>query len=92
MYIRITFNAGDLKREEWSFYVTIESGINLVISLNSYTYQTRETKRHRVWRNEKIWERLDHRYNTIEKPAVPAQVDTDVRNQLKKMVDMAQIG
>lgn len=77
MRIEIVRPNGDLKREVWCFYLSIGYS-SPCIYFDHYSFQTKETKRHK-WRRQTYWTRLERRYNNIDTPPLPSDVETEMR-------------
>ncbi len=58
---------GKLQAQEWSFWFDDRA---TVLRLDSYVYQTRLTTRHK-FRNADVWNRIQSRQNTLQKPPIP---------------------
>ena len=69
---------GDLKREVWRFNITIDYSGRDSITLQYYSFQTKETTRHRKWVAQTYWNRYDRRQNNIDIPPIPLDVDKEI--------------
>jgi hypothetical protein len=73
MYVRVeNLNTG-LTREIWEFSLMLDS-LKFTIYFDAFYYQTRKSTKHRIWKNQSRWERLNHRENNIERPIIPAEI------------------
>lgn len=80
----IKFN-GDLKREVWTFDLSV--GFDPpCIYLNDYSFQTRPSTRHKNWLNQTHWQRFDRRSNNIEHPPIPLEVETEARSYFQEAI------
>jgi len=81
MNIEVIRLSGDLKREVWRFSFFADyarSGIYF----NYYSFQTKETTRHKNWLQQTHWARLDRRGNNIDKPPFPGDVEKELRQKI----------
>ena len=81
MNIEVIRPSGDLKREVWQFSLFVDfarSGIYF----NYYSFQTKETTKHRNWTQQTHWTRLDRRSNNIPKPPLPSDVEKELRQTI----------
>lgn len=85
MNIQIIRPDGDLKREVWDFALYVNFHPDC-IAFNYYSLQTRETTRHRIWKHQTNWERLERRNRTIDKPPLPPDVEKEMREKFSEMV------
>jgi len=76
---------GDLKREVWRFDLSIGYS-SPCIYFNSFSFQTKESPRHKKWIRQTHWERLNRRYNNIDNPPIPANVETEVRQRFQEHI------
>jgi len=84
MNIEIVRPNGDLKREVWSFGIGLDFHPPCII-LARYSFQTKETKRHK-WRAETHWERYDRRNNNIPFPPIPLDVDKEIHARYQEYI------
>jgi len=80
---------GDLRREVWEFTLSVGSA-RAIIWFDSFTLATRVTRRHR-WVTKSIWVRTVPRGNNTEKPAIPAQVEAEVRKYFADAISKVEI-
>jgi len=85
MNIEIIRPDGDLKREVWTFGLTIDFSGRNSITLQYYSFQTKGTKRHK-WKAQTHWERFDRRNNNIDIPPIPLDVDKEVHELYKQFI------
>ncbi len=76
---------GALKREVWDFYLNIGYSAPCIY-FNSYSFQTKETTRHKKWVAQTHWERLDRRNNNIDNPPLPSDVEGEVRTRFQEYI------
>jgi hypothetical protein len=86
MNIQIIRPDGDLKREVWNFSLYISWGSDKKIYFDHYSFQTKESTRHRVWKPQTNWGRLTRQNNTIDEPPLPADVEKEMREKFSEMV------
>ena len=80
---------GDLRREIWEFYISVSvSGSH--IWFDGYVVEIRFSTRH-VWKRQSIWRRTMSRGNTIVKPAIPAQVEAEMRKYFADAISKVEI-
>lgn len=84
MRIEIIRPDGDLKREVWTFSLNI-SYSSPCIYFDAYSFQDKETKRHK-WVRQSHWERLDHRSNNIDNPPIPTDVEAEMRSRYQEAI------
>lgn len=70
MYLRseVVRTEDELHQQVWRFTL-----LDRRVVIDSYSYQTRPTKRHK-FRVEKHWQRCDRRDNTLDYPPLPYDV------------------
>lgn len=85
MNIEVIRPDGDLKREVWHFSLSIPYG-NACIYFDDYSFQTRETARHKKWIKQTHWERLDRRTNNIGEPSIPSNVEQEIRTRFQQAI------
>lgn len=85
MRIEIVSPDGDLKREVWTFTLST-SWASSCIYFDSYSFQTRESSRHKKWIKQTHWTRFDRRDNNIENPLIPPDVETQMREGFSNKV------
>lgn len=83
-------NAGDLKREVWHFSLAVGC-FSPCIRLEDYSFQTRLSRRHKKWKRETHWERLDGRSNNIDSPTVPIEVERAMRLYFAEQINLLPI-
>ena len=79
MNIEIIRHSGDLGREVWGFNLSVGYSQSCIY-FDSYSFQTKETTRHRKWVKQTHWGRLDQRSSNIERPILPSDIEAEVRN------------
>lgn len=84
MRIEVIRPDGDLKREVWEF--SFGESDPPRITLDSYSLQAKESKRHKKWLMPTHWERLFGRDNNIEAPPLPSDVENEVHLRLQEIV------
>jgi len=82
--------SGNLKREVWHFNLGIDSHPPC-IRLAGYSFQTRETTRHRIWKKQTHWDKYDRRSNNIDTPPLPADVDREIHEAYQEFIDTLSI-
>ncbi len=99
MFVEIIHPDGELKREVWQFEFYGTSFFYLY--LNYYALQTRPTTRHKKWREENQWYRLNARKsnirvllpNNVIRVLLPTNVLDEAKEQICKAIrNMAAIG
>ncbi len=85
MRIEIIRPNGDLKREVWVF-VLGGSFTSHCICFDAYSFQTKESIRHRTWKKQTHWMRLDHRNNNIDNPPLPPDVKAEMRSRFQEYI------
>ena len=85
MRITIIKPNGDLKREVWEFELSV-SFSGGCIYLKYYSFDSKETTRHKKWVSQTHWARLFGRDNTMEKPPIPSDVESDVRKKYQDFI------
>ena len=85
MKAEIVRNIGDLKREVWVFTLSVGIG-SPCIYFDYYSFQTRESTRHRTWVRQTKWERLDRRSNNIDKTSIPEDVKSEMYSQFQSQI------
>lgn len=85
MNVEIVRQNGALKREVWSFSIYI-SYADSCIRFDAYSFQTRETTRHRKWKKQTHWTRLMSRGNNIDNPPLPSDVKTEVYSRYQEYI------
>lgn len=85
MRIEIIRPNGDLKREVWVFSLSI-SYSSPCIYFDAYSFQTKESKRHRNWVRQTHWVRLERRSNNIDCPSLPQDVEVEVRSRYQDYI------
>ena len=89
--IEVIIDHDELKRERYDFSLFTDIGFKLV--LDYYCLETKPSKRHRTWKAQEFWARLDQRQNTIkENPAISDEVKFLARNEVLKLVDDMPVG
>ncbi len=83
MRIEIIRADGDLKREVWTFNLSIDYA-RPCIYFEEYSFQTRETTRYKKWITHTHWERLDRRLNNVDNPVLPPDVEAEMRFRYQK--------
>jgi len=80
--IEIIRNNGDLKRERWVFNFIADWNYT-VISLNTFVFETRDSKRHK-WKYQSRYERSDTRIpiSNIPKPNIPLNIQEEVKDRI----------
>lgn len=81
---------GDLKREVWNFSIVIDHSGRNSITLQYYSFQTKETKRHK-WKAQTHWTRYDRRSNNIDIPPIPLDVDKEIHGIYQKFISTLPI-
>lgn len=76
---------GDLRREVWRFSLSV-SYASPCIYFDGYSFQTKETTRHKNWIKQTHWERLDKRNNNIGEPSIPQDVETEMRTRYQQTI------
>ena len=84
MRAEIVLPDGDLKREVWSFNLSIDYSTTCIY-LEYYSFDTKETARHK-WRTQNHWGRFDRRNNNIDGPPLPMQVETEMRRRYQERI------
>jgi hypothetical protein len=74
----------ELEREQWVFTLSVDTQAK--IYFDSYIIGNRESIRHRIWRHQKIWNRIMSRDNTIQTPPLPQDVEVEMRINLSSQV------
>ncbi len=69
---------GDLRREMWRFTLNV-GWTSSCIYFDHYSFQTRESTRHRKWVMQTHWTRFDHRNNNIADPPLPPDIENEMR-------------
>lgn len=77
MRTEIVRMSGDLRREVWGFTLFVNT--SATIYFESYSFETRESTRHRKWVSQTHWVRLDRRSNNIDMPQIPADVEQEAK-------------
>ncbi len=78
MRVEIISPHGDLKREVWTF--SLDVGYNSAcIYFDGYSFQIKDSTRHKKWISQTHWERLFRRNNNIECPPLPADAENEMR-------------
>ncbi len=90
MRFEYTKDDGDLKREVWKFDLDI-SYSSTAIRFDSYYFQTRPSRRHKLWQKQTHWERLDKRNNKIGAPNIPTEVDNAMRQYFAEQIKLLPI-
>jgi hypothetical protein len=86
MRVEVIRPDGDTKREIWHFSLCIDIGGRDHIYFDRYSFQTKGSTRHRIWKTQRVWDRLDHRGSDIEAAPLPKDVETEVRSKLSEFV------
>ena len=76
---------GDLKREVWEFSLSV-SYSSPYIYFDSYSFQTKESPRHKKWTRQTHWERLHRRDNNIDNPPLPTDVEAEMRQRFQEYI------
>lgn len=85
MRIEIFRHSGDLKREAWVF--SLNTGYHSpCIYFDDYSFQTKESTRHRKWTQQTHWMRLDRRSNNIDNPPLPTDVEAEMRSRYQEYI------
>uniref|UniRef100_A0A6M3K6S6 Uncharacterized protein n=1 Tax=viral metagenome TaxID=1070528 RepID=A0A6M3K6S6_9ZZZZ len=87
--IEVIRPSGDLRREVWEFDITIDYSRSYIY-LRRYSFQTKETKRHK-WKAETHWERFDRRNNNIAVPPIPLDVDKEIHARYQEYINTLPI-
>ncbi len=90
MNIAILRTHGELKRELWEFGIGLDFHPPCIY-LARYTFQIRESTRHRKWIMETHWERFDKRNNNIPIPPIPLDVDKEVHAKYQEYINTLPI-
>jgi len=87
MQLVITRPDGDLKHEVWWFTLNIGWVGSPCIFFEGYSFETRDSLRHRKWVKQTHWTRLDHsRNNNITEPPLPPDVENEVRTRYQESI------
>lgn len=84
MFIEIIRPDGDLKREVWVFYLSID--YKATIYLDSFSFQAKKSSRHRKWLKQTHWQRLDKRSNNICRLPIPSDVEAEMRSMFQDFI------
>lgn len=76
---------GDLTREVWTFSLNVSYALPCIY-FDNYSFQTKETVRHKKWIRQSHWSRLDHRSNNIDRPLVPTDVEAQMRKRFQEYI------
>lgn len=90
MRIEIIRPDGDLKREVWHFGLNVSYGYSCIY-FDGYSFETKESNRHKKWIGQTIWSRLDHRGSNIEAAPLPKDVEAEMRATYRKYIDLLPI-
>ena len=82
---------GDLKREVWRFFLYSYHPREEGIYLESYFFQEKDSPRRRKWSNQTQWNRFYRRENNITSPPIPPDVEKEVREYYKNLIDTLPI-
>ena len=83
MRVEIIRPDGDLKREVWVFSLHI-GYVSPRITFDSFSFQTRESTRHRTWIWQNHWERLNPGNSTIKSPPdIPPDVESEMHTRFQ---------
>ena len=85
MRVEIIKPDGDLKREEWIFSLSV-SHSSPCIYFDHFSFQTKESLRHKNWIKQTHWDRLDRRYNNIEAPEIPDEIKKDMFERYRAFI------
>lgn len=83
--IEIIRHHGDLKREVWGFDLNIEVSSSCIY-FDYYSFQIKESTRHRKWGAQTHWERLMSRNNNIDRPTIPPDVEAEMRSHYQEYI------
>ena len=90
MIAQIKDYEGDLKREVWTFSVSVSVG-DPIIYFDSFSFETRPTLRHKNWQVQSHWQRLDTRRNNIDCPAIPSYIEQQMRDSFIALIKITPI-
>ncbi len=82
---------GDLNRERWFFSLVVDYSGRSCIYLDAYSFETKESTRHRKWITQNMWNRLFPRNNTISEPPVSTEVEEEARRTFADRVKVLPI-
>ena len=85
MNIEIIRANGDLKREVWDFSLDVSYG-SPCIYFDDYSFQTKESTRHRKWLKQTHWTRLMRRDNNIDNPPLPSDVKAEMLSRYQESI------
>ncbi len=85
MKIEIVDYRGDLKREVWIFTLLVGYG-RQCIYIDSYSFQTKLSTRHKSWKRQTQWDRLEHRTNNLDSPFLPDEIVASMREKMQEYV------
>jgi hypothetical protein len=86
MKVEIIKHANELQRELWVFNLSTGFPCGAKIYFDLYALQSKPTKRHRNWRNQIYWARLDSRSSTTNNPPLPKKIETEMRALLQRKI------
>lgn len=76
---------GDLKREVWTFILSVDYG-RACIYLENYAFQTRDSIRRRKWESQTHWGRHFRRENNIDNPPLPPSIESQMRSHYQEYI------
>jgi len=76
---------GDLKREVWRFGLSVGYASSCIY-FDGYSFQEKESTRHRNWIEQTHWGRLDRRSNNIDRPVLPDNIEVEMRKRYQEYI------
>jgi len=80
---------GYSKREVWTFDLNVS--YKPVLYLENYSFQTKESPRHRLWIRQTHWDRLMKRDNNIPSPPLPKDITQRAINYFVEQIKSVEV-
>ena len=89
MHIEVIKPKGDLERERWRFYLSID--YRTTLSFDTFIFETKESTRHRKWERQSYYDRTMRRESTIDRPEIPQDVLDTVKSEITQVINGLEV-